>query len=322
MFAALMDVGQTLAGSLATEGNDSGLLATGQDEGGVEVGMEMGMGQHNASADGGMVPYVPVLDRPETYIVTVLYTLIFIVGVLGNGTLVIIFFRHRSMRNIPNTYILSLALADLLVILVCVPVATIVYTQESWPFERNMCRISEFFKDISIGVSVFTLTALSGERYCAIVNPLRKLQVTPHRLHGGDYLDIGHFAGNAIVPGLRHQVLSRVHGQWQHDHRGVLPIPRPGVCEVHGGGQGVHLLPAPAVHYRRPLHHDGQAAPHECPQHARRAAEHAESHPGQSSSSCGPHGGGLCGGVLHLLFPVPRVRAVVPLLSHGGGGLR
>lgn len=80
----------------------------------------------------------------------------------------------------PNlySYILSLALADLLVILVCVPVATIVYTQESWPFERNMCRITEFFKDISIGVSVFTLTALSGERYCAIVNPLRKLQVS------------------------------------------------------------------------------------------------------------------------------------------------
>lgn len=69
-------------------------------------------------------------------------------------------------------------MADLLVILVCVPVATIVYTQDSWPFERNMCRITEFFKDISIGVSVFTLTALSGERYCAIVNPLRKLQVS------------------------------------------------------------------------------------------------------------------------------------------------
>ncbi|XP_044315911.1 neuropeptide CCHamide-2 receptor isoform X2 [Drosophila rhopaloa] len=175
MFAALMDVGQTLAGSLA-EGNGSGVQGEGLELG---PGMGVEVGQHNASADGGIVPYVPVLDRPETYIVTVLYTLIFIVGVLGNGTLVIIFFRHRSMRNIPNTYILSLALADLLVILVCVPVATIVYTQESWPFERNMCRISEFFKDISIGVSVFTLTALSGERYCAIVNPLRKLQTKP-----------------------------------------------------------------------------------------------------------------------------------------------
>lgn len=57
---------------------------------------------HNASGE-EYPQYVKVLDRPETYIVTVLYTLIFIVGVLGNGTLVIIFFRHRSMRNIPNT---------------------------------------------------------------------------------------------------------------------------------------------------------------------------------------------------------------------------
>lgn len=101
-----MDVGQTLAARLADSdgngANDSGLLATGQGLEQEQEGLALDMG-HNASADGGIVPYVPVLDRPETYIVTVLYTLIFIVGVLGNGTLVIIFFRHRSMRNIPNT---------------------------------------------------------------------------------------------------------------------------------------------------------------------------------------------------------------------------
>ncbi|XP_013117461.2 neuropeptide CCHamide-2 receptor [Stomoxys calcitrans] len=125
------------------------------------------------------IGYVPSIQRPETIFVTILFTLIFIVGVLGNGTLVIIFFRHRSMRNIPNTYILSLALADLLVIIVCVPLAMLVYTQDSWTFGKSMCQITEFFKDVSIGVSVFTLTALSGERYCAIVNPLRKLQTKP-----------------------------------------------------------------------------------------------------------------------------------------------
>lgn len=55
---------------------------------------------HNVSEEDD---YVRPMDRPETYLVIVLFTLIFIVGVLGNGTLVIIFFRHRSMRNIPNT---------------------------------------------------------------------------------------------------------------------------------------------------------------------------------------------------------------------------
>jgi hypothetical protein len=34
--------------------------------------------------------------------------------------------------------------------------------------------VSETAKDVSIGVSVFTLTALSAERYYAIVNPIRR----------------------------------------------------------------------------------------------------------------------------------------------------
>lgn len=47
--------------------------------------------------------YIPYEQRPETYIVPIIFLIIFVVGVIGNGTLVIIFFRHRSMRNIPNT---------------------------------------------------------------------------------------------------------------------------------------------------------------------------------------------------------------------------
>lgn len=53
-----------------------------------------------------------------------------------------------------------------------------VYTTESSPMGSTLCRLTEFAKDVSVGVSVFTLTALSGERYCAIVNPLRKLHVS------------------------------------------------------------------------------------------------------------------------------------------------
>nr|CAD7594197.1 unnamed protein product [Timema genevievae] len=77
------------------------------------------------------------------------------------------------MRNVPNTYIFSLALGDLLVIITCVPFTSTIYTLESWPFGDVICRLSEYFKDVSIGVSVFTLTSLSAERYCVIVNPIR-----------------------------------------------------------------------------------------------------------------------------------------------------
>lgn len=45
----------------------------------------------------------PYPERLETYIVPFIFSIIFVVGVVGNGTLIMIFLKHRSMRNIPNT---------------------------------------------------------------------------------------------------------------------------------------------------------------------------------------------------------------------------
>lgn len=61
-------------------------------------------------------------------------------------------------------------------ILFCVPLGTVLYTYDSWIFGLAICRASEFAREVSIGVSVFTLTALASDRYYAIVNPLKKLQ--------------------------------------------------------------------------------------------------------------------------------------------------
>ncbi|PSN48337.1 Neuropeptide CCHamide-1 receptor [Blattella germanica] len=121
------------------------------------------------------IDYVGYEYRPETYLVPVIFALIFVVGVIGNGTLVLIFIKHRNMRNVPNIYIFSLALGDLLVIVTCVPFTSTVYSVESWPYGELICKLSESVKDISIGVSVFTLTALSADRFFAIVDPMRKL---------------------------------------------------------------------------------------------------------------------------------------------------
>ncbi|XP_023317590.1 neuropeptide CCHamide-1 receptor-like [Trichogramma pretiosum] len=122
--------------------------------------------------------YVPYGDRPETYIVPFVFACILIVGVVGNGVLMITICRHANMRNVPNTYVLSLAIGDLLVILTCVPFTFMVYVTDSWPFGLLLCKLSECAKDISIGVSVFTLTALSADRFFAIVDPMRKLHAT------------------------------------------------------------------------------------------------------------------------------------------------
>lgn len=119
--------------------------------------------------------YIPYELRPETYIVPMVFVVVFIVGLIGNGTLVYIFLRNRSMRSIPNTYIMSLAIGDFLVIVGTVPFISTIYTFDSWPYGTFICKLSEFLKDVSSGVTVLTLTLLSIDRYIAIVKPLHKL---------------------------------------------------------------------------------------------------------------------------------------------------
>ena len=74
--------------------------------------------------------YLPYEKRPETYIVPVIFGIIFLVGVTGNGGLIYILLRHKSMRSIPNIYTLNLAVGDLLILLFTVPFTSSIYTFE------------------------------------------------------------------------------------------------------------------------------------------------------------------------------------------------
>lgn len=125
-------------------------------------------------------PYIPHTERLEFYLVPALFAVIFLVGVLGNGALVFFFVRYPQMRNPPNTYILSLAVGDLLVIVFGVPFVSIIYTTKSWPFGEVVCRLQQTVSDLSIGVTVITLTALSAERYLAIVDPVNRRASNRH----------------------------------------------------------------------------------------------------------------------------------------------
>ncbi|XP_062043727.1 neuromedin-B receptor [Lepus europaeus] len=101
-----------------------------------------------------------------------LYLFIITVGLLGNVLLVKIFISNSAMRSVPNIFISNLAAGDLLLLLTCVPVDASRYFFDEWMFGQVGCRLIPAFQLTSVGVSVFTLTALSADRYRAIVNPM------------------------------------------------------------------------------------------------------------------------------------------------------
>ncbi|KAK6489001.1 neuromedin-B receptor [Huso huso] len=101
-----------------------------------------------------------------------IYILIITVGLLGNITLIKIFITNSAMRSVPNIFISSLAAGDLLLLVTCVPVDASRYFFEEWIFGTVACKLIPVIQLTSVGVSVFTLTALSADRYKAIVNPM------------------------------------------------------------------------------------------------------------------------------------------------------
>lgn len=56
------------------------------------------------------------------YINTVIGCLVFVLGIIGNSTLLRIIYKNKCMRNGPNILIASLALGDLLLILIDIPI--------------------------------------------------------------------------------------------------------------------------------------------------------------------------------------------------------
>lgn len=111
------------------------------------------------SSDGGETVYFAV-----RCVMTSVYILIITVGLLGNITLVKIFITNSAMRSVPNIFISSLAAGDLLLLVTCVPVDAFRYFSEEWVFGEAACKLIPVIQLTSVGVSVFTLTALSADR--------------------------------------------------------------------------------------------------------------------------------------------------------------
>uniref|UniRef100_A0A8C6XQB8 G-protein coupled receptors family 1 profile domain-containing protein n=1 Tax=Naja naja TaxID=35670 RepID=A0A8C6XQB8_NAJNA len=104
------------------------------------------------------------------YINTFVSCTIFIVGIIGNSTLLRIIYKNKCMRNGPNVLIASLALGDLFYILIALPVNVYKLLAEDWPFGVQICKLVPFIQKASVGITVLSLCALSIDRYRAVAS--------------------------------------------------------------------------------------------------------------------------------------------------------
>ncbi|KAF6213654.1 hypothetical protein GE061_011376 [Apolygus lucorum] len=78
-----------------------------------------------------------------------------------------------GMRTVTNYFLVNLSISDLLMSLLnCIFNFTFMLDSH-WPFGAIYCTVNNFVAHVSVAASVFTLVAISLDRYVAIVRPLK-----------------------------------------------------------------------------------------------------------------------------------------------------
>lgn len=108
----------------------------------------------------------------EFIITSVVYGLTFLVGIVGNSLIVYSVVQFRRMKSLSNVFLASLATADLILIIFCVPVKFAQLFSFTWTFGNFLCKFVHYIQNLSATCSVYTLTAMSFERYYAIMYPV------------------------------------------------------------------------------------------------------------------------------------------------------
>ncbi|XP_067282366.1 opioid receptor, delta 1a [Pseudorasbora parva] len=107
--------------------------------------------------------------------ITALYSVICVVGLLGNILVMYGVVRYTKLKTATNIYIFNLALADALATST-LPFQSAKYLMNTWPFGELLCKVVIAIDYYNMFTSIFTLTMMSVDRYIAVCHPVRALE--------------------------------------------------------------------------------------------------------------------------------------------------
>ncbi|XP_016132581.1 cholecystokinin receptor-like [Sinocyclocheilus grahami] len=117
--------------------------------------------------------FKPTRPKEMDSVRIILYSLVFLLSVFGNLLIIVVLIANKRMRTVTNSFLLSLAVSDLMMAIFCMPFNLIPSLLEDFIFGAAMCKTVAYFMGISVSISTFSLVAIAIERYSAICNPLK-----------------------------------------------------------------------------------------------------------------------------------------------------
>ncbi|KAL2803938.1 C-C chemokine receptor type 1 [Daubentonia madagascariensis] len=104
-----------------------------------------------------------------------LYSLVFVVGVVGNILVVLVLMQYKRLKSMTSIYLLNLAISDLL-FLFTLPFWINYKLKDDWVFGNGMCKLLSGFYYIGLYSEIFFIILLTIDRYLAIVHAVSALR--------------------------------------------------------------------------------------------------------------------------------------------------
>uniref|UniRef100_A0A8C3S9D5 Thyrotropin-releasing hormone receptor n=1 Tax=Chelydra serpentina TaxID=8475 RepID=A0A8C3S9D5_CHESE len=124
--------------------------------------------------DTELEPHDAVLDVIEYKAISVFLVLVICgVGIVGNVMVVLVVLTTREMKTPTNCYLVSLAVADLMVLVAAGLPNISDSLAGTWIYGHAGCLGITYFQYLGINVSSCSITAFTVERYIAICHPMR-----------------------------------------------------------------------------------------------------------------------------------------------------
>lgn len=125
------------------------------------------------------VEYEPADEQEDamaamrTWVVSLVGAGLVTITVFGNSLVLVAFLLDKSIRSISNYFILSLAIADLIIGLISMPLYTVYIVMDSkWVFGRFVCKLWLSVDYTVSNASVGNLLVICCDRYLSITRPL------------------------------------------------------------------------------------------------------------------------------------------------------
>ncbi|XP_067305039.1 C-X-C chemokine receptor type 3.1 [Pseudorasbora parva] len=107
----------------------------------------------------------------DSIFIPVLYSLALIVGLVGNGLVLVVLWKKRRSLNVTDIFILHLGLSDTLLLLT-MPFWAI-EAVKGWLFGTALCKLTGALFKINFYCGIFMLSCISLDRYLSIVHAVQ-----------------------------------------------------------------------------------------------------------------------------------------------------